>query len=34
MMALAAIVPFAPLLLLQYPIAELAQKFFSKLVGF
>ena len=34
MMALAAIVPFAPLLFFQYPIAELAQKFFSKLIGF
>ena len=33
MMALAAIVPFFPLLLFQYPIAELAQKFFSRLVG-
>jgi hypothetical protein len=34
MMALAAILPFAPLLLFKYPIAELAQKFFSKLIGF
>jgi hypothetical protein len=34
MMALAAILPFAALLLFQYPIAELAQKFFSKLIGF
>jgi len=33
MMALAAVVPFAPLLLFQYPIAELAQKVFSKLIG-
>jgi len=33
MMALAAVVPFAPLLLFQYPIVELAQKVFSKLVG-
>ena len=33
MMALAGIVPFLPLLLFQYPIAELAQKFFSRLVG-
>jgi hypothetical protein len=33
MTALAAIVPFAPLLLFQYPIAELAQKFFSRLLG-
>ena len=34
MMTLAAIVPLAPLLLFQYPIAELTQKFFSRLVGF
>jgi hypothetical protein len=34
MMALAAILPFAPLLLFQYPVAELAQKPFSKLIGF
>jgi len=33
-MTLAAIVPLAPLLLFQYPIAELTQKFFSRLVGF
>jgi len=33
MMALAAIVPFAPLLFFQYPIADLAQKFFTKLIG-
>jgi hypothetical protein len=33
MMALAAIVPFSPLLLFQYPIADLAQKFLSKLIG-
>ena len=33
MMILAAIVPLAPLLLFQYPLAELAQKFFSMLVG-
>jgi hypothetical protein len=33
MIGLAAIVPFAPLLLFQYPIAELAQKFLSKLLG-
>ena len=32
-MTLAAIVPLAPLLLFQYPLAELAQKFFSRLVG-
>src|SRR5262245_61921191 len=34
MMTLAATVPLAPLLLFRYPIAELAQKFFSRLVGF
>jgi len=34
MLALAAIVPFAPLLLFQYPIEQLAQKFFSKVFGF
>jgi len=33
MMALAAIVPFAPLLLFQYPVGELAEKFLSKLIG-
>jgi hypothetical protein len=33
MMTTAAIVPLAPLLLFKYPLAELAQKFFSKLVG-
>jgi hypothetical protein len=33
MMTMAAIVPLAPLLLFQYPIAELAQKLCSKLVG-
>ena len=33
MMALAAIVPFAPLLLFRYPIGELAQKFLSQLMG-
>jgi hypothetical protein len=32
-MAFAAIVPFAPLLLFQYPIGELAQKVLSKLIG-
>jgi hypothetical protein len=32
-MALAALVPMAPLLLLKYPIAELAQKFFTGLAG-
>jgi len=34
MMTLAAAVPLAPLLLFQYPIAELMQKFFSRLLGF
>jgi hypothetical protein len=34
MMMTAAIVPLAPLLLFRYPIAELAEKFFSRLVGF
>jgi hypothetical protein len=34
MMTLAAVVPLAPLLLFQYPIAELTQMFFSRLVGF
>lgn len=33
LMALAAMVPLAPLLLFQYSIAELSQKFFSNLVG-
>ena len=33
MMTMAAIVPLTPLLLFQYPLAELAQKFFSRLVG-
>ena len=33
MMTIAAIVPLAPLLLFQYPLAALAQKFFSRLVG-
>lgn len=33
MMTIAAVVPLAPLLLFRYPIADLAQKFFSKLVG-
>jgi hypothetical protein len=33
-MTLAAVAPLAPLLLFQYPIAELTQKFFSRLVGF
>jgi hypothetical protein len=34
MMALAAAAPLTPLLLFQYPLAELAQRFFSRLVGF
>jgi hypothetical protein len=33
MIAVAAIVPLAPLLLFQYPLAELAGRIFSKLVG-
>ncbi len=33
MMAIAAVVPFAPLLLFEYPLAELTEKFFSRLVG-
>jgi hypothetical protein len=33
-LTLAALAPLAPLLLFQYPITELAQKFFSRLVGF
>ncbi len=33
MMTLAAAVPLAPLMLFQYPLAELAEKFFTKLVG-
>jgi hypothetical protein len=33
MMTMAAVVPLAPLLLFRYPIAELAQKFFTRLVG-
>jgi len=33
-MILAAVVPLAPLLLFRYPIAELAEKFFSRLIGF
>ena len=33
MVTIAAIVPLAPLLLFRYPIAELAEKFFSRLVG-
>jgi hypothetical protein len=34
MMTLASVVPLAPLLLFRYPVAELAQKFFTRLVGF
>jgi hypothetical protein len=34
MITVAAVVPFTPLLLFRYPIAELAEKFFSRLVGF
>jgi hypothetical protein len=33
-MTLAAVVPLAPLLLFRYPVAELAEKFFSSLIGF
>jgi hypothetical protein len=33
MMMIAAVAPLAPLVLFQYPITELAQKFFSRLVG-
>jgi hypothetical protein len=32
-MTLAALVPLAPLLLFKYPLAELAQRFFARLVG-
>ena len=32
-MTLAALVPLAPLLLFQYPLAELAQKLIKNLVG-
>ena len=32
-MAIAAVVPFTPLLLFKYPLAELAQALFSRLVG-
>jgi hypothetical protein len=31
--ALAALAPLAPLLLFKYPLAELAQKFFERLLG-
>jgi hypothetical protein len=33
MMTAAAVVPLAPLVLFQYPIAELAQRLFSRLIG-
>jgi hypothetical protein len=33
MMTLAAAAPLMPLLLFQYPLAELAEKFFSRMVG-
>jgi len=33
-MTVAMVAPLAPLFLFRYPLAELAQKFFSKLVGF
>ena len=33
-MTVAVVAPLMPLLLFRYPLAELAQKFFSKLVGF
>jgi hypothetical protein len=33
MMGLAAIGPFLPLLLFEYPIAKLAQKFLTRLIG-
>jgi hypothetical protein len=33
MMTLAAVVPLTPLVLFQYPIDELARKFFARLVG-
>jgi len=32
-LAIAALVPILPLLLLKYPVAELAEKFFAKLSG-
>jgi len=34
MMMIAAVAPLAPLMLFEYPVTELAQKFFSRLVGF
>ena len=33
MMTVAGIGPFLPILLFKYPIADLAQKFLSKLIG-
>jgi hypothetical protein len=33
-MTVAVVAPLTPLLLFRYPVAELAQKFFSRLVGF
>ena len=33
MMTLAAAAPLTPLLLFQYPLAELAEKFLSRMVG-
>jgi hypothetical protein len=33
-MTVAVVGPLMPLFLFRYPLAELAQKFFSKLVGF
>ena len=32
-MTIAALVPFLPLLLFRYPLAELAQKLFTRLLG-
>jgi hypothetical protein len=33
MVTLAAVVPFLPLLLWQYPVADLSKKFIMRLVG-
>jgi hypothetical protein len=33
LMAVAALVPLTPLVLFKYPLAELAQRFFAKLIG-
>jgi hypothetical protein len=33
LLTLAALAPLAPLLLFKYPLAELAEKFFARLVG-